>query len=207
MDLINLNNYAELDKILTNNQSYHNLLQTLKESQFDARDKMQTLKEAQLDAKDKMLKFKELELLCREKMLEKRQAKLDNVIDDLDEGENEKNDNEIDEWLNVKEKNKDRSKLVDEPKFDGYVFGNDSENEDEKKDEKKDDIKRKSTDKPKSQYQLFIGDELRKQRAEQPGLKNNEYMKLAARSWNKYKEEYGIVTKSSAKTDSTQENI
>jgi len=41
---------------------------------------------------------------------------------------------------------------------------------------------------------LFIQKELKHQRQKKPGLKNKEYMKLAAIEWNKYKEKNGIVT-------------
>lgn len=54
--------------------------------------------------------------------------------------------------------------------------------------------KRKSASKPKTAHQAFIASELKLQRKKNPGLKNEDYMMLAAIEWNKYKEKNGIVT-------------
>ena len=54
--------------------------------------------------------------------------------------------------------------------------------------------KRKSASKPKPVHQEFIACELKLQRKKNPGLKNEDYMRLAAKKWHKYKEKHGIVT-------------
>ena len=43
-----------------------------------------------------------------------------------------------------------------------------------------------------TKYQLFLKKEIPQQKKLHPGLEGKEYMKLAAKSWNKYKEENGI---------------
>jgi len=41
-------------------------------------------------------------------------------------------------------------------------------------------------------YQKFVAKELRTLRKKHPGLKQTEYMKLAAREWNKYKIDHNM---------------
>ena len=53
-----------------------------------------------------------------------------------------------------------------------------------------------------SLYQQFIAKEIRRQRDEKPGRKNNDYMVLAAAEWEKYKEENGIVSGGGSKEHS-----
>lgn len=54
-------------------------------------------------------------------------------------------------------------------------------------------------DRPKTAYQQFIVDEIRKQRKKTPGLSNREYMSTAAKIWIKYKADNGIMSDASAK--------
>lgn len=61
-------------------------------------------------------------------------------------------------------------------------------NKDDDAEDSDDDTPKKS----RSPYQIFIAQELKRQREQKPGLKNNEYMKLAATEWQKYKDINGI---------------
>ena len=47
---------------------------------------------------------------------------------------------------------------------------------------------------PKTAFQGFISEEIQRQREKKPGLQNSDYMRLAAKAWNKYKEKNGIKT-------------
>ena len=51
------------------------------------------------------------------------------------------------------------------------------------------------TQKPKSDYQLFISEEIKRQRILHPNLQNKEYMSLAAMAWNEFKKKNAIKSK------------